>query len=313
MFHAIVFILWKKADMTDFTLYLGDSLDVLRSMDDESVDLIVTSPPYADQRKSTYGGVKPDEYVAWFHDYAIEMYRVLKPSGSFILNIKEKVVDGQRHTYVMRTVLDMIDMGWRWTEEYIWHKTTTTPGKWPNRFRDLWEHCYHFTKEKRFTMNQDAVKVPIGDWSKSRLKNLSAKDMERQGSDTGSGFGKNISAWVGKEMVYPGNVLHGASETRNRNHSAAYPVWLPEWFIKLFSNEGDVVFDPFMGSGTTAIAALNCGRTVIGAELLEDYAHAAVDRVQSVHPTANIALVDTRDTPDSTEDSDLIDDSDRVF
>lgn len=280
--------------MTDFTLYVGDALDAMHNMEDESVDLIVTSPPYADQRKSTYGGVKPDEYVAWFHEYTAEMFRILKPEGSLILNIKEKVVNGQRHTYVLKTVLDMIDMGWLWTEEYIWHKTTTTPGKWPNRFRDLWEHCYHFTKQKQFVMHQDEVKVPIGDWAKTRLAKLSENDKNRQASATGSGYGRNMSSWVGKETVYPGNVLHGSSETQNRKHSAVYPVWLPEWFIKLFSTAGDTVFDPFMGSGTTAIAALNVGRSPVGVELLKDYADIAVDRVRADHTDAVIDVQDIR-------------------
>ena len=171
--------------------------------------LIVTSPPYADARKSTYGGVHVDKYVDWFLDYSAEMHRILKDEGSFVLNIKEKVVDGQRHTYVMELVLAMKEQGWLFTEEYIWHKTTTTPGKWPNRFRDLWEHCYHFTKSKKFVMNQDDVKVPIGDWSKSRLKNLSERDKERKASSTGSKYAKTVSNWVGKDTVYPGNVLQG--------------------------------------------------------------------------------------------------------
>lgn len=221
--------------MTDFTLYVGDALDAMHNMEDESVDLIVTSPPYADQRKSTYGGVKPDEYVAWFHEYTAEMFRILKPEGSLILNIKEKVV-----------------------------------------------------------MHQDEVKVPIGDWAKTRLAKLSENDKNRQASATGSGYGRNMSSWVGKETVYPGNVLHGSSETQNRKHSAVYPVWLPEWFIKLFSTAGDTVFDPFMGSGTTAIAALNVGRSPVGVELLKDYADIAVDRVRADHTDAVIDVQDIR-------------------
>lgn len=274
-----------------YTIYVESSLETMSKMDDKSVDLIVTSPPYADARKSTYGGVKVDEYVEWFKEYSSEMYRVLKDDGSFILNIKEKVVDGQRHTYVMELVLDMVKQGWLFTEEYMWHKTTTTPGKWPNRFRDLWEHCYHFTKSKKFVMNQDDVKIPIGDWSKKRLNNLSEKDQKRTDSSTGSGYGRNMSNWVGKETVYPGNVLHGASETKNTGHSAAFPVWIPEWFIKLFSNEGDIVYDPFMGSGSTAIAALNLGREVIGSELLEKYADISVERVLKYHDESKITVV----------------------
>lgn len=288
---CLLFNQHERHIVTQHHLHIGDSLEVLRNMPDKSVQFLVTSPPYANQRRNTYGGVHPDDYVTWFRDYAYEMYRVLADDGSFILNIKENVVNGQRHTYVIRLVLDLIDMGWLWTEEYIWHKTTTTPGKWPNRFRDLWEHCYHFTKQKKFVMNQDAVKVPIGDWAEKRLKNLSEKDKTRQGSSTGSGFGKDVSAWVDKKTVYPGNVLHGASETRGRGHSAVYPVWLPEWFIKLFSNPGDTVCDPFVGSGSTMIAAANLDRSSIGIELLDDYAHVAAERFRAVHPTVNLNIV----------------------
>lgn len=276
----------------NFDLYNMDALEMLSKLDDNSVNLIVTSPPYADQRKSTYGGVKPSEYVEWILPYTKEFKRVLTDDGSFILNIKEKVVDGQRHPYVLKLVLAMMEeQEWKWTEEYIWHKTTTTPGKWPNRFRDLWEHCYHFTKNKKFVMNQDDVMVPIGDWSKTRLSKLSKNDNERKTSNTGSGYGRNVSSWVGKDKVYPGNVLHGSSETKNRGHSATYPVWLPEWFIKLFSNENDVVLDPFMGSGSTAIAALNLKRNVIGAELLEDYSTKCIERVKKQHPNETITLI----------------------
>lgn len=260
---------------------IGDSLDVLRRLPDGSVNLIVTSPPYADQRKSTYGGVPVGEYVEWFTPFAVEMLRVLADDGSFILNIKERVVDGERSTYVYELVIAMREMGWLWTEEYLWHKTTTTPGKWPNRFRDLWEHLYHFTKSKRFTMNQDDVRVPIGDWSKSRLKNLSEKDRVRQDSEVGSGFGKNIQNWEGRELVYPGNVLHRSSGTSNTGHSAAFPLWLPEWFITLFSNPGDVVLDPFVGSGTTLIASHRAGRAGIGVELLEKHLPVIESRLTS--------------------------------
>lgn len=264
-----------------FSLHVGDSLEALKKFENNSINLIVTSPPYADARKKTYGGVSVDEYVDWFLPYAAELKRVLAPDGSFILNIKEKVVNGERHPYVMELVLALRKQGWLFTEEYIWHKTTTTPGKWPNRFRDLWEHCYHFTKNKKFTMNQEAVKVPIGDWSAKRLANLSEKDRTRQNAQNGSGYGKTVSNWVGKETVYPGNVLHGSSETSNTGHSAAFPVWIPEWFIKLFSNPGDTVLDPFIGSGSTAIAALNHQRNIIGCELLPKYAAIAVSRVEN--------------------------------
>ena len=97
----------------------GDSAEVLKTLPDNSIDLIVTSPPYADQRKSTYGGISPDKYVEWFLPISEQLLRVLKPSGTFVLNIKEKVVDGERSTYVMELILAMRKQGWLWTEEFI--------------------------------------------------------------------------------------------------------------------------------------------------------------------------------------------------
>ena len=252
-------------------LILGDCREELAGIDDDSVDLIVTSPPYADRRAKSYGGIKPDAYVDWFLPISDELLRVLKPSGTFILNIKELAVNGERHTYVIELILEMKKRGWLWTEEFVWHKKNCYPGKWPNRFRDAWERLLQFNKERKFKMNQDAVKVPVGDWYESRMRNLSTTDRVRDESKVGSGFGKRVENWLGRDTVYPTNVLHGATECGNRNHSAVFPYWLPEWFIDLFTDAGDTVLDPFIGSGTTALAALDKGRNVIGIEIHEPY------------------------------------------
>src|SRR5436853_1417118 len=263
---------------------LGDCLEVLKGLAESSIDLIITSPPYADQRAKTYGGISPETYVDWFLPISKELLRVLKPTGTFILNIKEKAADGERHTYVLNLILEMRKQGWLWTEEFIWHKKNCHPGKWPNRFRDAWERLLQFNKTRKFNMYQDEVMVPVGDWAKSRLKHLSETDRTRDGSKVGSGFGKNVSNWVGRDLVYPTNVLHLASECGNKQHSAVFPKDLPEWFIKLFTKEGDWVLDPFVGSGTTCIAAKGLWRNSIGIEIKEEYYQLAKAQVESVSP-----------------------------
>lgn len=258
----------------------GDALHELARLPRNAVDLIVTSPPYADSRKDTYGGVDPDAYVEWFAPIGEELLRVLKPSGTLVLNIKERVVAGERHTYVLELIQALRAQGWLWTEEFVWHKKNSYPGKWPNRFRDGWERLLQFNKSRKFTMYQDAVMVPVGDWANTRLRTLSKTDRRRDPSAVGSGFGKNISNWLGRELVYPNNVLHLATECGNKSHSAVFPEAVPEWFIKLFTKPGDVVLDPFLGSGTTAVVAHRMRRHVIGIEIASEYIDAAQKRLE---------------------------------
>lgn len=263
----------------------GDCESLLKNptlFPDNTIDLIITSPPYADKRKNSYGGVHPDKYVNWFLPIAQELKRVLKNNGSFILNIKEHPREGERETYVIELILALKKQGWLWIEEYCWYKKNSFPGKWTNRFRDSWERCLHFTKQKNFKMYQEAVQVPIGDWAAKRFKSMSKKDFIRYTSGRNNHLGRNVSNWLERKrvnphnvLVYeeehflrPSNVLEFATECSNKkNHSAVFPIELPSWFIKLFSKENNVVLDPFMGSGTTAVASMLLKRKFIGIEI----------------------------------------------
>ncbi len=131
-------------------------------------------------------------------------------------------------------------------------------------------------------MYQEEVMVPVGDWANGRLKRLSETDMIRDNSKTRSGFGKNISNWLQRNMAYPTNVLHLATECNNKNHSAVFPEALPEWFIKLFTKEGDWVLDPFMGSGTTIRVAKRVLRNSIGIEIVPEYYNMVKERIEPV-------------------------------
>jgi site-specific DNA-methyltransferase (adenine-specific) len=269
-------------------IYLGDCRALLldtKLFPDKSVNLIVTSPPYADKRKDTYGGVHPKKYVEWFLPIAKELKRILTDDGSFILNIKEHPKNGERGIYVLELVLELRKQGWYWIEEYCWYKKNSFPGKWPNRFRDSWERCLHFTKKKKFKMYQDHVMVPIGEWADKRFKSMNENDFIRQISKNNAHLGRNVSNWLEKKKVFPHNVLVFEEEHRlylsnvvetavnisKQSHSAIFPIELPSWFIRLFTVENDVVLDPFMGSGTTAAASLLHNRYYLGVEMMENY------------------------------------------
>jgi len=183
------------------------------------------------------------------------------------------------------TIMALRKQGWIWTEEFIWHKKNCYPGKWPNRFRDSWERILQFNKTRNFKMYQEEVMVPIGDWANERLKKLSETDKVRDTSKSGSGFGKNISNWINKTKVYPTNVLQFATVCNNKNHSAAFPKELPEWFIKLFTQKNDWVLDPFLGSGTTSEVAQRMGRNSIGIDIMPEYIEMAKEKVAQKEPS----------------------------
>jgi|SRR4051794_8289397 site-specific DNA-methyltransferase (adenine-specific) len=154
------------------------------------------------------------------------------------------------------------------------------PGYWPTRLRDGWEYCFHLAKSKRPYMNQDAVKVPLGNWADQRLAKLNGKDLARHNSENDSGFDRDLRRWVGKKEVLPSNVLNIPLVGKNFGHPAVFPAALPAFFIKLLAPAGGMVLDPFGGSGTTAIAALELGRQSVVVDSNLKYCIVAVNRIQ---------------------------------
>ncbi len=261
------------------TVICGDSRQALAEFCGQ-VDLIVTSPPYADARRKHYDSVHPDRFVEWFLEFHEPFYNALKPDGSLVINIKDKVVDGIRHRYVWHTIEALCERGWFAIDDYLWHKPNPMPGHWPTRLRDGWEYCFHLAKSKQPFFNPDAVRKPIGEWAETRLAKLGKNDQSRHNSVNQSGFGRDISRWSGKDTVLPSNVLSIALVGKNKGHPAVFPVELPSFFIKLLCPEDGLVVDPFGGSGTTGIAALLLGRASVLIDNNAEYFEEAIHRLR---------------------------------
>jgi site-specific DNA-methyltransferase (adenine-specific) len=263
-------------------VYLGDAREVLKEFPDQYFNLIVTSPPYADARNKHYDSISPDEYVNFILSFHEQFWRVLNGEGSFVLNIKDRVVNGVRHRFAWHTIEAFAEKGWLCIDDYIWVKPNAMPGYWPNRLRDEWEYCFHMAKNQSFSMYQDAVSQPIGDWADKRLAKLTGKSNGRHNSENNSGFGRDLRKWVGKESVLPGNTIKVPLVGKNMGHPAAFPVGLPDFFIKLFTKSGDNILDPFAGSGSTGVAAEELNRNVVLIDNKEDYFQTMRSRLNGI-------------------------------
>jgi len=265
--------------MEKIKLYKGDCLEVMKKFSDGSVDMVMTSPPYALQRKNSYGGISEDKYIEWFLPIAKEIKRILSDKGSFFLNIKPNCKDGERVLYVMKLVISLKEVvGFRFVDEFTWTKNGY-PGKYNGRFKNAFEPIYHFAKAKGFTHNPYAVAKEATEESKARYKRkLCGKSKNGSGL---SGMQKEIT----RNLALPSNHLHITQKNNQHTiqsaHSAVYPTELCNFFIKAFSNEGDIILDPFMGSGTTGVACKHLNRKFIGIELNEEYFNIAKERIKN--------------------------------
>jgi DNA modification methylase len=243
----------------------GFSEEELKKIPDNSIDLVFTSPPYADRRKNTYGGIPESEYVDWFEPIAVEIKRILKPTGSFFLNIKPHTDNGERSLYVFDLVLSLKrKVGFWFVEEYCWTKNAF-PGGYKGRFKNGFEPIYHFTKDtpNRITFNPTACGTPMKEESISR-----SYRKQCGAPKNGSGMtGMNTTNFRDLKLARPSNVIHvnnvSNQFTLKSEHSATFPEGLVEFFVKSFTNEGDVVLDCFAGSGTTGLVCIDTNRECI--------------------------------------------------
>jgi DNA modification methylase len=260
----------------------GDSGQLLGKLPRASVDLFFMSPPYADAR--AYSRIHPDRYVEWFLPFARAMYEAAKPTGSLIINIKNRVAKsgplrGQRHPYVYQLVLALQSMGWRWVETYIWAKPNAVPGKFGPRTKDSFEYVYHFARSSKPFFDLKSVRVPY----KADLAEIARRKRDTLGRrSTEAGFGRDRTKTYLLGGADPGNVV-SVSQTYNQHrgvaHTAAMPEGLAEFFIKAACPAGGVVIDPFAGSGTSVVVARRLGRLAGGFELHEHFVAEALYRI----------------------------------
>jgi site-specific DNA-methyltransferase (adenine-specific) len=194
------------------TIYAAGCPAMLTVIEPVSVDLVVTSPPYAERRKKAYGGIPAGKYIEWFLPISAELRSVLKPTGSFVLNIKESVSGGERQTYVYELALALRKQGWLWVDEFLWHKTNPFPTGNKNRLKDGFERCYHFVKTKKFKFFPEAVRTKSASkWARDNDERRKNKGAHR----TTNGSGMNMSRRVVGDLVRPSNVVTMPSSSIN--------------------------------------------------------------------------------------------------
>ena len=260
-------------------IYQGDSLELLKQLPDNSIDLVITSPPYADLKTYIdFKGVLADDYVDWFIPYCREIERVIKPTGSFILNINDKVENGFRHPYVFDLISRLHrETGLKMFERLFWNKMKSLPNR--SRFGDRIEYLFWFAKSKDFYFNIDEMRTEYSEKSIKRMK----KPLKKRYARTDNDDNLDYKDWApNPKGALPTTIVNISSESKRiaDNHVAVYPVDLVKYFIGGATREGDLVLDPFMGTGTTGVASSLMNRNYIGFEMQEDYIRLAESRIR---------------------------------
>lgn len=269
--------------------------NILGKFPDNSIDLIVTSPPYADQRDygSTGTRISADKYCDWFIPKAKELYRVLNNTGNFVLNINDKVINGKQSTYVYELIIELTkSIGFNLVRDYVWHNPATPPNIFSSgnygRTKKSHEYLYWFSKSDSWYFNIDPIRKP---YSKGMMKYLNGQgngnrshnkrpsthsfDCEKTWKDNGGSDPGSVLTVSNTSSVDRFSVM---CKEKGVHHPARFPEKLVEFFILSGSREGDIVLDPFCGSGTTLISAHRNSRRWIGIDANRVYCELAKDR-----------------------------------
>ena len=260
-------------DSDGLTVHNADLLDALPTLAPGSIDCVVTSPPYAMQRKSTYGGVPEADYPDWTVAWMNALKPALKDDGSVIINIRPHIKNGQISDYVLRTRLALRDAGWCELEELIWHKKGGAPLGSTHRPRRSWESLLWFGKHGK------AYAAPKAAGNVTSRVGLAGGRLGPHIGSTQAVPGTVTTIGRVSDVVEMSTRLNANSDGLN-DHPAPFPWQLAEWCMKLICPPGGTVLDPFAGSGSTAVAALRNGFQSVAIEREPEYARMIVDRYQ---------------------------------
>lgn len=273
----------------------GECLEEMKKIPDESIDFIFTSPPYADQIKN-YGKagekmkIPPSQFDEWLIPRTREMYRILKNTGSFVLNISDKLDGKYQSIFVFKLVVRLVEeVGFHLVRDYVWYNPATPPNVFSRgnmgRTKKSHEYCFWFSKSDKWTFNMDAIRKPYSDQMLRLFKETPGGGRSEHTRPSRHSFDLSHT-WKDKGGADPGSVLTISNTSSNDTfhrlckqfgvgHPARFPEKLAEFFIKAGTNEGDIVLDPFGGSGTTAIVSQKMGRNFIYIEINPDYCEMA--------------------------------------
>jgi DNA modification methylase len=276
--------------------YVGDARELLRELADDSVDLIMTSPPFALQRQKAYGNLAEAEYVDWFLTFASEARRVIKPTGSFVVDFGGAYRSGRpvRSLYNFRVLLRMCDeQAWHLAEEFFWFNPAKLPSpiEWVNkrkiRAKDSVNTIWWFSKTAEPKADVRNVLTPYSERMKKLLKDPSAFYTPKgrpSGHDISSGFGEDNGGAIPSNLLQIPNTESNSQYLRYckaagvGGHPARFPMKLPEFFIRFLTDPRDVVLDIFAGSNTTGAACEALDRSWMAFELDQCYVAASAFR-----------------------------------